>query len=81
MGFEGEGYLDESVWIVKSHYPERVGRCVFEAQKAIIIVRNPLDCIFSLFNMVGTLSHNASLPEKVIKYAMEKTDLWTDFIR
>jgi hypothetical protein len=58
MGLAGEGTLDDSVWLVKSHYPERIGATTFDAHKVVIIVRNPLDCIFSLFNMVGTISHN-----------------------
>ena len=58
MGLQGEGQLDDSVWIVKTHYPERIGREPFATNKCIVIVRNPLDAIFSLFNMVGTISHN-----------------------
>ena len=58
MGLSGEGKIDNSVWIVKSHYPERIGVDRFFANKVVVIVRNPLDSIFSLFNMVGTVSHN-----------------------
>jgi hypothetical protein len=25
MGLEGEGMIDDSVWIIKTHYPERIG--------------------------------------------------------
>ena len=61
MGLSGEGKLDDSVWIAKTHYPERIGRDTCHATKCIVIVRNPLDAIFSLFNMVGTTTHNESL--------------------
>ena len=27
MGLKGEGVLNDSVWIVKTHYPERIGVC------------------------------------------------------
>ena len=61
MGMAGEGQIDDRVWIVKSHYPERIGRAKFAANKCIIIVRNPLDSIFSLFNMVATTTHSESI--------------------
>lgn len=61
MGMNGEGKLDNSVWIAKTHYPERIGCDRVRATKCIVIVRNPLDAIFSLFNMIGTTSHNESL--------------------
>ena len=54
MGLAGEGTVDNWVWIVKSHYPERVGRCQFNVNKCVVIVRNPLDCFASLFNMMAT---------------------------
>ena len=61
MGLAGEGKMDDSVWIVKSHYPERIGSAAFNANKCIVIVRNPLDSIYSLFNMVATCTHSESI--------------------
>ena len=81
MGLAGEGTLDSKVWVVKTHYPERIGRVKFNANKCIVIVRNPLDSIFSLFNMVGTTSHNASLSAQVLEQALHHSTIWTDFIR
>ena len=81
MGLSGEGCLNNTVWVVKTHYPERIGRVTFFANKCIVVVRNPLDSIFSLFNMVGTISHNESLSQEVLQKACEETELWTDFIR
>ena len=63
MGMKGEGTIDNSVWIYKSHYPERIGTAEFNASKAVVIVRNPLDCIFSLFNMIGTSTHSETLSD------------------
>ena len=80
MGLDGEGKLDNDIWIIKTHYPERVGRQEFIANKSIVIVRNPLDAIFSLFNMVGTTSHSESLADEVLELAKE-VDLFTEFIR
>ena len=58
MGMEGEGRIDDSVWIIKTHYPERIGHSEFNAHKCIVITRSPIDCIASLFNMISTGSHN-----------------------
>ena len=80
QGLEGEGYFDESVWVVKSHYPERKGRSPFAVNKCLIIVRNPLDCIFSLLNMITTTSHNQNLDPELLDRVL-KGDTWTSFIR
>ena len=58
MGLKGEGTTNEKVLIVKTHFPERMGMSTFECTKSIIIVRNPTDCISSLFNMVATSTHS-----------------------
>ena len=80
MGLEGEGTLDDSVWIVKTHYPERIGRVPFIANKCIVIVRNPLDAIFYLINMVGMTSHNKSLSPQVVDHIIQDSNLWSNFI-
>lgn len=61
MGLAGEGLVDKRVMIVKTHYPERYGKTKFYAERAILLVRNPIDSITSLFNMVCTGSHNKSI--------------------
>lgn len=77
MGLAGEGLVDKRVWVVKTHYPERYGKTKFYAERAILLVRNPMDCITSLYNMVATGSHNRSI---------EDTDftkfpkVWNDFV-
>lgn len=57
----GEGLLDDSVLVVKSHFPERTGIGEFKASKVILIMRHPLDCMASLFNMIATISHSQSI--------------------
>ena len=52
MGLPGEGIVDKRVWVVKCHYPDRYGKTRFGAERAILLVRSPLDCIVSHFNMV-----------------------------
>ena len=61
MGLAGEGLVDKRVWVVKTHYPERYGKTKFGAERAILLVRNPLDCITSLFHMVCSGSHDLSI--------------------
>ena len=81
MGLNGEGKIDDSIWVIKTHYPERVGHGQVAINKCIVIIRNPLDAIFSLFNMVGTTSHNESLSEQVIVQATQQSDIFTKFVR
>ena len=77
MGLAGEGLVDKRVLVVKTHYPERYGKTKFYAERAILLVRNPLDSIVSLFNMVCTGSHNKSIhDEDFTKFA----SAWDDFI-
>lgn len=58
LGLAGEGLADRKVWIVKTHFPERYGKAKFGAERAILLVRSPLDCITSLFHMTGSGSHD-----------------------
>ena len=80
LGMKGEGTLDQSVWIIKSHFPERIGCRTFKANKCVVIVRNPLDAIASLFNMIATASHSESLSTEQLEFA-KSTDLWTEFVK
>lgn len=79
MGLAGESISDDRVWIVKTHYPERSGTTQFEANKAIVLVRNPLDAMASLFNMIGTGTHTESLPADEMQVAIQ-TGLWRVFV-
>ena len=76
----GEGELGEKVWIVKTHYPERIGRTQFKAQKCLVIVRNPLDSMYSLFNMVETSTHNKNIEKEVLERALNSS-IWEDFVK
>lgn len=78
FGMKGEGVVDDSVWFVKTHYPERVGYKPLTVQKAILVVRNPWDAIDSYFNMTLTNSHNKSLHES--QYA-RFADRWDGMLR
>ena len=77
MGLAGEGLVDKRVWVVKTHYPERYGKTKFYAERAILLVRNPMDCITSLYNMVATGSHNRSIEDNDFN---KFPKVWGDFV-
>lgn len=87
IGLEGEGVADKRVQIVKTHYPERNGSVLFPAQKTILLVRSPLDCIISLFHMDGTASHDCSILDSDFEtfrlqweeYFRLEMSVWRDF--
>ena len=78
MGLAGEGLVDKRVCVVKTHYPERYGKTKFGAERCILLVRSPLDCITSLFNMVCSGSHDLSIEESDFD---KFPDHWTEFIQ
>jgi len=70
LGLAGEGLADRRVWVVKTHYPERYGKARFGAERAIMLVRSPLDCMTSLFHMVASGTHDCSISdEDFVKFA------------
>lgn len=77
-GLKGEGLVDKRVWVIKTHYPERFGGTKFGAERAILLVRNPLDCITSLWNMLGTMTHDLSLTDDSYE---RFSNLWLDFTK
>jgi len=46
-GFAGETITDKRVHVIKTHSPERSGRNKFPAERAILLVRSPLDVLIS----------------------------------
>ena len=76
-GLGGEGLVDRRVWVVKTHYPERYGKARYASERAILLVRSPIDCITSLFNMVCTDTHDLSISDQDY---MKNYKLWNEFI-
>lgn len=64
-GFKGEGIVDSSVWIVKSHFPERMGYVQCKGDRVLLLVRNPFDAIESYFHMGLTNTHDKALHPQV----------------
>lgn len=87
LGLAGEGLVDKRVWVVKTHYPERYGKTRFGAERAILLVRSPLDCITSLFNMVCSGSHDLSIADHDFvqfqkywhEFIQQEITVWRDF--
>ena len=87
MGLAGEGLVDKRVWVVKTHYPERYGKTRFGSERAILLVRSPLDCITSLFNMVCSGTHDLSIADADFtlfgkhwnEFIEQEITVWKDF--
>ena len=87
MGLFGEGLVDKRVWVIKTHYPERYGKTKFYAERCILLVRSPLDCITSLFNMVCSGTHDLSIedadfnrfPNHWAEFIQQEISVWKDF--
>jgi hypothetical protein len=77
MGLPGEGLVDKKVWVVKTHYPERYGSSKFASERALILVRSPLDCLTSLFTMTCSSSHDCSIEDEDFK---KFADVWTKYL-
>lgn len=79
LGMKGEGVITmDKVWCVKTHYPERLGYAAFNANRAILLVRNPFDAIVSYFNMILTQSHTLSIEESEFQKFAE---VWDEIVR
>ena len=70
MGLLGQAIVSDSnlVWVTKTHYP--LGRSEnerFNAEKMIVIARNPIDVMPSLANLVNLSSHSLEINERYDK--------------
>lgn len=63
--YAGEGVVDDSVWMVKTHYPERMGYLKFKVRRIILLIRNPFDAMESYFHMGMTNTHDKHLSLQV----------------
>ena len=85
-GFKGQGKVNDVVWFVKTHFPERNG-IKFLANKCILLVRNPIDSIISLYNMIATGTHTLSITDEDFEkfnsyfdqFLGEEIVVWRDF--
>lgn len=81
-GLVGEGLAGHRVQVVKTHFPERYGPNRFNADRAILLTRNPLDCLTSFFNMLTTATHDLSIDDKEFDIAGEEfAQKWDMYVR
>jgi hypothetical protein len=76
-GFVGEGLTNSQIKVVKTHYPEKRGTAHLPVDRAILLARNPLDTITSLFNLVCTGSHSHSIKDDDY---INLENLWNEFV-
>ena len=76
-GFSGEGVTDGSVIVVKTH--EWGPRARSDFSRAILLVRDPLDCILSEFNRQAGGGHTGHAG--LDSFKMEGGKSWKDFLK
>lgn len=65
MGMKGENVVNDTVWVVKSHSPWPMPNApLYNVNKLFVVVRNPLDTVFSWHNLIGMNSHSTKCPAK-----------------
>ena len=77
LGAKGEDIVDDSIWIIKSLYPWIPPEPTsFMANRAIIVVRNPLDSILSWYHYLTQMNHSTKAPYRVDKDYPQLFDWW-----
>ena len=81
MGLVGTHIVSDTnlVWLTKTHFPLNVYRIEeeFNAQKMIVIMRNPIDVIPSLANLFIAKSHDFVFENKIHE---EFPKFWDEFV-
>ena len=83
----GEGKTGSNVWVVKTNFPERLEEKQFKWHKWILLVRNPIDAIASLFHLNSTVTLDKSISYKDMikheyiynKFYEREINIWTQF--
>ena len=66
------------IWICKSHYPTTGSmETPFNCEKAIVVVRNPIDVVPSAGNLFHTFSHSLTPNER---YDKDFPEWWEAFV-
>jgi len=78
-GLKGEGVINDTVWVAKSHHPFNIKRAdLLPVNKTFVCVRNPLDVFPSFASLCNTLSHGNKT-----EYEFDKDypEYWNWFVR
>jgi len=82
QGWLGEGHATaQSVVFVKSHEPLLSFKMKEKYTKALYVVRNPLDSVWSFFNFIKTGDHSKTLNATVIIQNKDKLHRWDQFVK
>ena len=82
QGWLGEGHATaQSVVFVKSHEPLLSFKMKEKYTKALYVVRNPLDSIWSFFSFLRTRDHSKTLNATVIIQNKDKLHRWDQFVK
>ena len=73
-GMVGEGKVDDKVWIIKTHFPMGPINVKCDANKCILLVRNPMDAMASAINFMTSYNHSWSIAD----YHLEKSKPYLD---
>jgi hypothetical protein len=69
----GEGVTNHLLTpIIKTHFPERRGYMTYNAERIILLVRNPFDAIDSYWNMCATNTHTESVTDEIYMKYIDK---------
>ena len=78
---KGEEIVDDTCWIIKSHYPLAFARSpIYQANKSIVIVRNPLESAISWLNLLATHCHSSKCPFNFEELYPTYWDWWVKYI-
>ena len=77
LGAKGEEIVDDSIWVVKTHYPWITpSNLTFSANRTLVVVRNPLDSLLSWFHYLSQASHTSKAPYDVAADYPQLFDWW-----
>merc|ERR1711957_264797 len=79
MGMKGEGIIDDSIWVSKTHHPLNFPMTsIFTSNKTFMVVRNPLDVFPSYAALLNTMSHGNKPDYDIPK---EYPEWWTWYVK
>ena len=79
--------IGSRVWIAQTNFPEETGVARTYTNKAIVLVRNPVDCIYAHFCMLATRDVEKKLTQEEFegmqeqweKFVEQELEIWRDF--
>ena len=77
LGLKGEYVVDDTVWIVKTHFPWVMAeQPEFSTSKIICVVRNPLQSVYSWLEFLSTQKHDGKFKFNISEDYPKMWDWW-----